>query len=180
MNILGIIASSRLAAAGDFESIATVSVGGGGAANVEFTSIPATYTHLQIRGIGRITSGAQIGYLQVNGDTTATNYYVHALEGDGASAYAYAVNSYPRFTSLPSNTSIFGVTVLDLLDYVNTNKYKTFRALGGADKNGSGEITLYSGLWKNTDAVSSIKLIPNSGATFAEHSTYALYGIKSA
>jgi hypothetical protein len=52
VSILGIIASSRLAAVGDFESIATVSVGSGGAADVEFTSIPATYTHLQIRGIG--------------------------------------------------------------------------------------------------------------------------------
>jgi hypothetical protein len=41
MPILGIIASSRLAAVGDFESIATVTVGGGGSANVEFTSIPA-------------------------------------------------------------------------------------------------------------------------------------------
>jgi hypothetical protein len=41
VSILGIIASSRLAAVGDFESIATVSVGSGGAADVEFTSIPA-------------------------------------------------------------------------------------------------------------------------------------------
>jgi hypothetical protein len=41
VSILGIIASSRLAAVGDFESIATVTVGGGGAATVEFTSIPA-------------------------------------------------------------------------------------------------------------------------------------------
>ena len=39
------------AAGGDFESIATVTVGGGGAASIEFTSIPGTYQHLQIRGI---------------------------------------------------------------------------------------------------------------------------------
>jgi hypothetical protein len=51
VSILGIIASSRLAAVGDYESIATVSVGGGGAADVEFTSIPGTYTHLQIRAL---------------------------------------------------------------------------------------------------------------------------------
>jgi hypothetical protein len=45
MPILGVIASSRLAAAvGDFESIATVTVGGGGAASVTFSSIPATYS----------------------------------------------------------------------------------------------------------------------------------------
>jgi hypothetical protein len=33
---------------GDFESIATVTVGGGGAAMWSFTSIPATYKHLQL------------------------------------------------------------------------------------------------------------------------------------
>ena len=38
---------------GSYESIATVTVGSGGAASVEFTSIPSTYTHLQIRAIVR-------------------------------------------------------------------------------------------------------------------------------
>jgi hypothetical protein len=48
VSILGIIASSKLtAAAGDFESIATVTVGSGGSAVISFTSIPSTYAHLQ-------------------------------------------------------------------------------------------------------------------------------------
>jgi N-methylhydantoinase A/oxoprolinase/acetone carboxylase beta subunit len=46
MPILGIIASSKLSAVGDFESIATVTVGG---TSITFSSIPSTYTHLQIR-----------------------------------------------------------------------------------------------------------------------------------
>ena len=60
MPILGIIASSISGNldANDFESIATVSVGSGGAANVEFTSIPATFTHLQIRAILKTTTSA--------------------------------------------------------------------------------------------------------------------------
>jgi hypothetical protein len=55
MPILGIIASAITGnlVTTSYESIATVTVGGGGAATVAFTSIPATYTHLQIRGIGR-------------------------------------------------------------------------------------------------------------------------------
>jgi hypothetical protein len=176
--IAGSLSSPLVIVPNSYESIATVTVGSGGASNVEFTSIPSSYEHLQIRGMGRIGSGGQIGYVQINGDTTATNYYVHALEGDGSSAYAYAVNTYPRYTSLPSNASQFGVTVIDILDYDNTNKYKTLRALGGYDINGTGTITLYSGLWKNTNAITSVKLIPNSGASFTEYTTYALYGIK--
>lgn len=163
-----------------YESIATITVGSGGASNVEFTSIPSSYEHLQIRGMGRISSGSQIGYLQINGDTTATNYYVHALEGDGSTIYSYAVNSYPRYTSLTSNAGQFGVTIIDILNYDDTNKYKTVRALAGLDSNGTGGVTLYSGLWKNTNAITSVKLIPNYGASFTEYTTYALYGIKGA
>ena len=56
MPILGILASSYPAVSTSYESIATVTVGSGGAANVEFTSIPGTYTHLQIRMLGRLVS----------------------------------------------------------------------------------------------------------------------------
>ena len=54
MPILGTVASQFSSKPfGSYESIQTVTVGLGGAANVEFTSIPATYTHLQIRGISK-------------------------------------------------------------------------------------------------------------------------------
>jgi hypothetical protein len=66
-----------------FESIATVSVGGGGAPDVEFTSIPATYTHLQIRGITRAATHGTM-WARFNGVSTSS-YSWHYVEGDGAS-----------------------------------------------------------------------------------------------
>ena len=89
--ILGIIASSGAAAGGgtSYESISTVTVGSGGAADVTFSSIPATYKHLQIRGISRNSgSGISIGRVRFNSDT-GTNYARHTLEGDGSSAGAF-------------------------------------------------------------------------------------------
>ena len=59
--ILGIWASqnySRYSITGSYESIATVTVGSGGSSYIEFTSIPGTYTHLQIRGILRNTGSS--------------------------------------------------------------------------------------------------------------------------
>jgi hypothetical protein len=51
--ILGILASGmsgNLWAPGkDFDSIATTTVGAGGASTITFSSIPSTYRHLQIR-----------------------------------------------------------------------------------------------------------------------------------
>ncbi len=82
MPILGTIASSFLTSLSDYDSIASVLVGAGGQSAVEFTSIPNTYKHLQIRGIARqTTNAAQNGCrMQFNADT-GSNY------GTGQSYY---------------------------------------------------------------------------------------------
>jgi hypothetical protein len=175
MPILGIIASSRLAAVpNSYESIATVTVGSGGAANVEFTSIPGTYTHLQIRTIQR-GGGSSI---QVNGDT-GTNYKRHYVYGNGSSVSAGTggATDAMSITTYTNTANTFAGNVIDILDYTNTNKYKTFRVLCGVDEDGSGEMFLFSGLWLSTSAITSLKFIPG---TIAEYSQFALYGIKGA
>jgi hypothetical protein len=75
-------------------------------------------------------------------------------------------------------TNVFGAGVTDILDYTNTSKNTTVRALGGADANGSGSIDLTSAAWLNTNAVTSITLTTNNGSTFTAGSSFALYGIK--
>jgi hypothetical protein len=186
MPILGIIASSITANAvpNSYESIATVTVGSGGAANVEFTSIPATYTHLQIRLIARSlenNSGLDTPFLRFNSDT-GSNYAVHRLNGSGSAAGAQAQSSISRISAgfvplLNDLASVFGVIIYDVLDYTNTNKYKTVRILTGADLNGSGYVGFQSGLWQNTNAITTITMLP-SGGNWAQYSQFALYGIK--
>jgi hypothetical protein len=180
MNILGIIASSKFGDAGDFESIATVSVGGGGAADVEFTSIPATFTHLQIRGIALTSTGANLK-MTLNSDT-GSNYSWHQLGGDGSAAFAGAgaTQAFMYVGYCAGTASTPEALAIDLLDYANTNKYKTLRTLEGNDINGAGGyVTLWSGNWRNTNAVTSIKVFPQSG-TFSQYTQFALYGIRSA
>ena len=182
--ILGSL-SSAAGAATSYESIATVTVGSGGAADITFSSIPATYSHLQIRGIGRTTTSNTDDnlYMQFNGDT-ATNYAAHYLYGNGSSVTAAAAASQAnevacRITGASSTSGIFGTAVVDILDYANTNKYKTTRVLTGHDQNGSGFVFFVSGLWQSTSAINSIKLYvsPNN---IAQYSQFALYGIKGA
>jgi hypothetical protein len=180
--ILGILDSGGAAAgaAGSYESIATVIVGSGGAANVEFTSIPSTYTHLQIRGMQLTTGGVYNLQLQVNADT-GSNYATHRLGGYGTGVFADATTSTNgiKLGLIGTASSIFGGTVVDILDYANTNKYKTVRSLNGFDENGGGFILLTSGLWQNTNAITSLKLYPSS-STFLQYTQFALYGIKGA
>lgn len=170
------------AVATDYESIATTTVGAGGQASVTFSSIPSTYTHLQIRYMGKSTdtSGNWAAVqIQLNGDT-ATNYATHALYGDGASALAAVSASYSGHLFYSGRSTLqVGAAIIDILDYKNTNKNKTIRTLAGVDNNGSGIVDLTSGLWMNTAAITSITF--NSfGATplFSQYSSFALYGIK--
>lgn len=190
MPILGIIASSITGnlVTNSFESIATVTLSTG-ASSIDFTSIPNTYKHLQIRGIARnnsTTANDLEGLLmQYNGDT-GSNYSWHALRGDGAtaSAAAGATQSYMYSGYHPTNGSTsntFAGFVIDILDYANTNKYKTQRVLGSVETNNSSnsQATLFSGSWRSTSAVTSIKIYSTTSRSFVQYSQFALYGIKA-
>jgi hypothetical protein len=59
----------------------------------------------------------------------------------------------------------------------NTSKNKTLRNLGGYENNGSGSILLNSGLIPITAALTTFVITPQDGS-FAQHSSFALYGIK--
>ena len=183
MPVLGIVASQisgHLFTAGTFDSIATTTVGSGGASSITFSSIPATYTHLQIRGIFKPSTACWLG-LRFNSDS-GSNYAYHDLRGNGASATGEGVASQTIANLSLYNqspvTSTFNAAVIDILDYANTSKYKTQRTLGGLDANGSGNIDLASSLWMSTSAVTSIVLSCTASATFTEYSSFALYGIK--
>jgi hypothetical protein len=114
--------------------------------------------------------------IQYNSDTGA-NYTYHQLYGTGTSALANAgtgqTSGYIAYNNAAGSYPT--VAVVDVLDYQNTNKYKTHRSLAGTDVNSSGgTLTFFSGLWLNTAAVSSINII----GTFAQYSSFALYGIR--
>jgi hypothetical protein len=120
--------------------------------------------------------------VQLNSDT-ATNYSYHGLGGDGSSPYAFgsatqAFMDTGGVSAAAGLASSFGVQVIDLLDYANTNKYKTIRSLGGSDRNGNGTVYLQSGSWRNTNAVTAIKIYPGNSTNWVQYSSFALYGIK--
>ena len=190
--ILGIIASGITAStlANSYESIATASVGSGGTTTISFTSIPSTYTHLQLRGIAtsaRATYALDGMLVRFNSDT-GSNYSFHYLRGNGSAAQAAAGTSTTSMTidsTIPSTaaSNVFGGFVVDVLDYANTNKYKTLRSLGGFDVNGTvsgvgGYVVLASGNWRSTSAISSISITTDYGSDFQNYSHFALYGIK--
>jgi hypothetical protein len=193
MPILGIIASQNYPRiTNSYESIATVSVGSGGQSTVSFTSIPATFTHLQIRGILRNTAGTASSndlfmnfnsdtgtnyraYKQVGGEGTGTGFA--AASGTSTAALNKIANAY--FLNDGNTASVYSAWVCDILDYRNTNKYKVTRSLNGQDLNGSGSIRFFSGLWMSTSAITSIDLTVEGGNNFKQYTQFALYGVRA-
>lgn len=187
---LGTFASSG-ALPGAYEQIATLT-GNGSSPEITFSSIPQTYTHLQIRGTGSASYGSTQDYgnagLRFNGDT-GTNYTYHIMRGyhDGTTAYtqtgggasfSYGLVSIAHLS--PSMNSLSAGMIFDILDYTNTNKYKTMRGLGGVDglRNTSAGIQLGSSVWKNSSAITSITVYQANGNWFS-NTQFALYGIKA-
>lgn len=183
MPILGVIASgiSGNLYSASFDSIATITVASGTQSSIEFTSIPATYTHLQIRALIRSDNGLNSHKIQLNNDTGA-NYTYFQLYADGStvtgSPQGSANNGLAGY-NYSSNTATAGATVIDILDYRNTNKNTIVRSLDGSQVNGAGLILYRSALWSNTAAVTNIKFTPVTG-NYAQYTQFALYGIKVA
>ena len=155
------------------------------AASVEFSGIPATYEHLQLRWSARSDSGATYdnSYFRFNSDT-ASNYSHHYMSGYGSTASAggtatqNTIFAY-RLSGASSAAESYGTTVLDILDYANTAKNTTISGTGGLDGDLS-EVIFYSGLWDSTAAVHTIWLKPYNGSNFPRGSEFTLYGLNSA
>lgn len=187
---LGIYASQisgHLAPPNSYESISTVTVGSGGSSSISFSSIPSTYKHLQIRAIARTgRTGSTDDELLIRFNGSSSGYYrLHYLQGNGSAAYGGAYNpndtngSFGIGATADIIANSFSASVIDILDYQNTNKNKTLRGLSGIENNGTGgNVWFASSLWMNTAAISSLVITPNSATNFAQYSQFALYGIK--
>ena len=157
--------------------------GNGSATSFLFSNIPQTFTHLQIRITARVNNGTYDNFLQLNSDATANNYSYHELQGDGTSASSYgaanagAYNMYPT-ANTNQTTGVFSSWIVDILDYTNTNKYKTIKGFGGYDNNGSGVIRFSSAGYFSLSAISSINIVGGTQA-YLTGSVATLYGIST-
>jgi hypothetical protein len=166
-----------LAAGGSYESIATA-YGNGSSDTITLSSIPSTYTHLQLR-VFAWASGASAATIKFNGGGTYSDHFLYGTGATAASAGDISDTVIRANIRVGGGTAnIYGTAIIDILDYANTNKYKTVRSLTGRDENGSGIVSLASGLYQATTAISSITIVGNASTAWTTASSFALYGIK--
>jgi hypothetical protein len=156
------------------------------AASVTFSSIPATYEHLQLRFSAACTHTDVVAcYFKYNGDTVTGNYSSKRMRGATSTASAGATTGgapllFSFGPTLPAAS--FGVGILDILDYANTNKNTTTVCVRGGNNDSASTpdiVGMNSGLWDNTAAVHTITVTISSG-NMARGSEFTLYGLNSA
>ena len=164
-----------------YEPIASTTLGSA-AAEIDLTSIPGTYTDLVLILEGVADNTAFTTAVQFNGITTTT-YSTTYLYGTGSAA-ASARNSGEAFIRLEyaatRRTTSRILTIAQFMSYANTNVFKTVLSAEAGSAEGVGRNV---GLWRSTDAISSMKLravSPSSTVKFASGTTVSLFGVKAA
>jgi hypothetical protein len=161
-----------------YEKIATTTLGAG-AADILFSSIPATYTDLRLVFV---VKGSGTVRIQPNSDTSAL-YSNTVLDGSGSAASSYR-NTGSSFgidaaeSVSPLSSTIPFLFTVDLFSYAG-NTFKTMLINSYGDKNGSGYISAMVGLYRSTSAISSLN-ISSTGNSYLTGSTATLYGILKA
>jgi len=168
--------------ANTYVAIATVEVGSGGAADIEFTSIPGTYTDLKVVFSLRDTSNTGDVWdwfdLTFNGNTS--NYSSRGLFGTGSTAGSGSDATkirYGYYTASTATATTFGNGEFYVPNYAGSNN-KSVSQDSVSENNATAAITMLgAGLWANTSAITSIKMAAR--ISFAQYSTATLYGIKN-
>ena len=169
-----------------YKLIETVTVGSGGTANVEFTSIPQTYTDLVLVHSVRVALSdvASSSIVQFNNDTGA-NYSSRRLQGDGSIATSTAFSNNALFglsgavPAATATTSVFSNGLVYIPNY-RSSVAKPFSADSVSETNATnGYLGLFASIWSGTDAITTITLKDYSGTNFVEYSSASLYGIKN-
>lgn len=159
--------------------------------NVTYSSLPQNFNHLQIRMFARSnysTGNWDWLYLYGINGAGSGNFTYHLAYGDGATAYSTGTGagSYSAFLGYLPNANVtanmFGMCVIDILDYTSTSKQKVVRTMWGFDSNGSGQMgfvsnTSFSVL--GTSAVSSFSIGLSSPQTLTSGSKIDLYAFDS-
>ena len=174
--------------ANTFTKIASVTVGSGGAANIDLTSIPATYTDLclkfSVRSTANDISGSIPSDVNVYINNSTSGYSERMLYTDNATSIGSAATSGSllNWAGVQNSNSNYASTFSNCEIYIpnyasSNNKSLSSDAIKENNSQGNIQMRFVASLWSNSAAITSIKLVPDYG-NFAQYSTATLYGIK--
>lgn len=165
-----------------FTKIASVTVGSGGAASIDFSSIPSTYTDLLVYISARSSRSNPSDTVFLKFNNTNTTYTTRRVYGTGSSAGSDTGSTGNGIDVAPINAatstaSTFSNQQIYIPNYAGSTQKSI--SYDGVQENNSATAwfnTLNAGLWTTTSAINQITLTPDVG-TLVQYTTATLYGI---
>jgi hypothetical protein len=168
--------------ANTFELIAAVTVGSGGASNIEFTSIPSTYTDLAIYLSARQSRSETTSTTRIEFNGSSSNLSCRYIQGFGSGVISGSSGSY-IFNDSPANSATantFGNGFIYIPNYAGSTNKSVSWDMVTENNATAANAYLVAGLWSNSAAITSVKFSSLSGDNFMQYSTAYLYGVKNA
>jgi hypothetical protein len=163
-----------------YEIIAKTIVGSGGVANIDFTSIPSTYTDLMLSFSFRSSSSGEFDNIDIKFNNSSSDFSSKRLIGSGSSVSSSSLSSGVAFLAIDAfnaTASTFSNSQIYIPNYASSN-YKSFSGETVAEDNATTAYQyLSAGLWSNTAAINQITLTASN--TLVQYSSAYLYGIKN-
>lgn len=162
-----------------YKPLATTTVGSGGAASIDFTSISSAYTDLCIWVSGRSSRSNHLDdlYIRFNSNATGYNGFLLGTDGGGPISITYSSPGFVTAANAAGNT--FGCVTIYIPNYTAAQN-KSYSSDSVTENNSASAygMAIQGGVWANSSAITSIALTLGSG-NFAHHSIATLYGIKN-
>jgi hypothetical protein len=167
--------------ANTFVALATVTVGSGGAAEIEFASIAGSYTDLMLVASLRTNRTTSTGsYVKFTLNSSTSNFTTRLLLGNGSTATS---DTLARVAGVENNAGSTANTFSNFSVYIPNyagSSNKSYSVDGVVENNATEAFTLLSaGLWSDVSAITNIKLIPEPSGSYVQYSSATLYGIKN-
>jgi len=170
--------------------IERIEVGSGGAASIEFTSIPQTYADLLLVISGRADSAfsspddmANDLLFRFNSDA-GTNYSSRRLAGNGSTANSTAFNTAPSIDELNraytngsgATANTFASTQLYIPNYTSSSAKSISIESVNEHNATTAYMNLLAGLWDGA-ALNTIEVYHLISGNFVQYSSASLYGV---
>lgn len=153
---------------------------------IDISGISQAYNDLIIVAMLRGASGNGTDHVQIviNADATGANYDGSALWAEAAGAVAVDTLTFQDVARyVPDSAATagrFGMIEILIAGYTNTNWHKSIRSSWDSHSAGTAISNLGPGhhsiIWKNTAAITEVKLQGQTNANFLANSTMRIYG----
>lgn len=163
-----------------YKKIASVTVTGATAANIEFTNIPGTFTDLCIlTSIRTSRTASKYGNMKITFNTSTSNITGRFLRQFDTSTESFSTTAVEWGAPTAATTaSTFGNAIIYIPNYAGSTNKSVLVDSVIEDNSTTAFNYLSVGLWSQTTAITGLSLYTSDASSdIAQHSTAVLYGI---